>query len=197
MNLPKIIGLTGGIGSGKTTVAKLFKKLGVSIYVSDDEAKKITNKPEILLKIKSVFGDFVFDKEVLNRKRLGEIVFKNPNKLSELNAIIHPEVKKDFDKWLIMHSDEKFIIKESAILIETGEYKNCEAVICITASLENRIKRLKKRDNLSEKEIIMRINSQISDEERLNKSIYIIKNDIKNISQLQVEVIFRQLISKY
>ena len=193
----KIIGLTGGIGSGKTTIAKHFESLGVPVYIADDEAKKITNTPKILLKIKAIFGKSVFDGEILNRKKLGEIVFNDSIKLKQLNSIIHPEVKIHFEKWLSKHDKSLFVVKESAILFETADYKNCDAVVSVITSLENRIERLKKRDNFTEKEIMNRINNQISDEERVKKSNFIINNDIYNVAQMQVESIFRQLTIKF
>ncbi len=197
MNRPKIIGLTGGIGSGKTTVAKHFESLGVAVYISDEEAKKITNSPEILSLIKNEFGQNIFDANVLDRKKLGAIVFNDAKKLEILNSFIHPAVKLHFKDWLLKHKNEKFVIKESAILIETGEYKNCDVVVSVIASLENRIERLKNRDDLSENEIMIRINNQISDEERMGKSDFIINNDILSMSKMQVETIFRQFSIKY
>ncbi len=195
--MSKIIGLTGGIGSGKTTVAKHFESLGFPVYNSDNEAKKITNTSDILLKIKNVFGDSIFDEQVLNRKKLGEIVFKNPEKLKQLNAIIHPEVKIHFEKWLIENKDSLFVIKESAILIETGEYKFCDFVITVIASLENRIERVMQRDKISEIEVMIRVKNQLSDKERIAKSNFIINNDISEIAKFETKTIFNTLINGF
>ena len=195
--MSKIIGLTGGIGSGKTTIAKHFESLGVPIYIADIEAKKITNKPEVLKKIKSLFGISIFDGEILNRKKLGTIVFNNPDKLKELNAVIHPEVKIHFDKWLKKHSNALFVIKESAILIETGDYKFCDFVITVISSLENRIQRIMVRDSLSEVEVMIRIKNQISDKERIEKSNFIINNDIKDISIEETNLIHKTLMNRF
>lgn len=195
--MSKIIGLTGGIGSGKTTVAKYFESLGFPVYNSDNEAKKITNTPEILLKIKNVFGDSIFDEQILNRKKLGKIVFKNPEKLKQLNAIIHPEVKIHYRKWLIENKDSVFLIKESAILIETGEYKFCDYVITVIASLENRIKRVMERDKISEIEVMIRVENQLSDKERVAKSNFIINNDIIEIAKFETKAIYNSLINGF
>lgn len=195
--MTKIIGLTGGIGSGKTTIAGHFKSLGIPVYIADDEAKKITNQPHILNKIKSIFGSSVFENELLNRKKLGEIVFNNPDKLNELNAIIHPEVKVHFNEWLQNHSKDPFVIKESAILIETGEYKFCDFVITVIASLEKRIERVTKRDGVSEIEVMKRIKNQISDDKRILKSNYIINNDIFENSKNETQAIYNLLINLF
>ncbi len=195
--MSKIIGLTGGIGSGKTTVAKYFKSLGFPVYNSDNEAKKITNTPEILLKIKDVFGDSIFDEQFLNRKKLGKIVFKNPDKLKQLNAIIHPEVKIHFEKWLIENKDSVFVIKESAILIETGEFKFCDYVITVIASLENRIERVMQRDKISEIEVMIRVKNQLSDKERVAKSNFVINNDTAGIAKFETKAIYISLINGF
>ncbi len=193
--MSKIIGITGGIGSGKTTIARHFESLGIPVYIADDEAKKITNQPQILIKIKSIFGSSVFDNELLNRKKLGEIVFNNPEKLNELNTIIHPEVKIHFNEWLQNHSKYPLVIKESAILIETGEYKFCDFVITVVASLKNRIKRVIKRDAVSEIEVLKRINNQITDDKRIEKSNYVINNDIFENSKNETQAIYNSLIN--
>ncbi len=191
--MSKIIGLTGGIGSGKTTISKIFEDFGIPVYNSDNEAKTITNKPEILLKIKDVFGSCVFDNEILNRKKLGEIVFQNPEKLKLLNAIIHPEVKIHFDKWLLKNKNSTFVIKESAILIETGEYKFCDFVITVIASLKNRIERVMQRDKIPEIEVMIRVKSQVSDKQRVEKSHFVINNDILQIAILETKAILNSL----
>lgn len=195
--MTKIVGLTGGIGSGKTTIAKHFESLGVPVYISDDEAKKITNTPKVISKIKLIFGFSIFDGEILNRKKLGAIVFNNPDKLKELNAIIHPEVKKHFEKWLLKHSNSIFVIKESAILIETCEYKICDFVITVLASLENRIKRIMARDAISEEDVMLKIKNQLSDNDRIIKSNFIINNDIHDISIMETNAIYKTLVNRF
>ena len=116
----KIIGITGGIGSGKTTVVKMFEKYGFEIFIADDEAKKITNVPEVISEIVAVFGNEILENGVINRQKLASIVFNDKSKLDQLNNIIHPRVRQKLDE-LIKKSDEnKFMIYESAILIESN-----------------------------------------------------------------------------
>lgn len=193
--MTKIVGLTGGIGSGKTTVAKMFQDLGVPVYIADVEAKKITNQCETLKLIEQQFGSTVIEKEQLNRAAMAEIVFNNPEKLDQLNNIIHPLVAKHFKKWLKNNQDAIFVIKEVAILFETKGHLSCNFVITVTAPLDVKINRVKVRDDATEGEITKRINNQWSDKERIALSDFVIENsNIKSTSQ-QVKKIF-QIISK-
>ena len=193
--MPKIIGLTGGIGSGKTTVANYFAALGVPVYIADDAAREITNSPEILKQIKAIFGLSVFDNDILNRKKLSLIVFNDAFKLKQLNAIIHPAVKKDFDLWLAKHADCKIIIKESAILFDTGGYKLCDYVISVLAPLATRIERVMSRDNLDYNEVMIRIKNQWTDKQRIELSNFIINNDILENTLKETKLIFDKLIA--
>ena len=192
-----IIGLTGGIGSGKSTVAKIFQSLGVPIYYSDDQAKTITNKPETLAQIKNIFGNDIFENGILNRKKLGDIVFNDSEKLKQLNAIIHPLVKIDFEEWLQTKQTFPFVIKESALLIEISDYKNCDFVITVIASLENRIERVMKRDNISKIQVLQRIDNQLPDEKRILKSSFIVNNDIREIAFAETNAIYESLIKRF
>ena len=153
--MTKIIGLTGGIGSGKTTIAKHFASLGVPVYIADDEAKKLMDNPEIITELKSIFGDEIIENGKIDRKALAQIVFQNPKKLKTLNSIIHPAVKLHFENWLHSHKNYPIIIKEAAILFESGSYKDCDKIITVTAPLEIRIERVLKRD-VSDYESIMK-----------------------------------------
>ncbi len=185
--MTKIIGLTGGIGSGKSTVAKYFKSLGIPIYIADQEAKKISETPEVLQSIKNIFGKEIFDKNKLNREKLSKIVFNDPEKLKQLNSIIHPKVKMHFDNWVLEHKNAPYLIKETAILFESGSYKDCDFVITVTAPLETRIQRVIKRDNSTREIVLNRIANQWTDAERIEKSKYVIENiDLDNtITQIQ------------
>ena len=194
--MTKIIGLTGGIGSGKSTVAKMFEELGIPVYIADDEAKKITNKQETLKLIEEQFGSYVVANNELNRPLMAEIVFKDPQKLKQLNAIIHPLVAKDFKNWLKLHQEKPYVIKEAAILLESSKPHNCDYVISVTAPLALRIKRVQERDGLSEEKILERINNQWSDEKRIEKSDFVIENVNINNTKLQVLQIFEELTKK-
>jgi dephospho-CoA kinase len=191
--MTKIIGLTGGIGSGKTTIANLFAARGIPIYIADDEARKIMDLPEIQGAIKRIFGKDVFDKNKLIREKLAQIVFSDPQKLNQLNSIIHPAVKSHFDRWLEQHSKFPFVIKEAAILFESGSYKDCDFVITVLAPLELRIERVMKRDKLSREQVLNRINNQWSDRERIEKSKYLIENTNIQKSEEKIEEILKKL----
>lgn len=192
--MTKIIGLTGGIGSGKTTVANYFEQQNIPVYVADDEARKITNSKNVLKKIVAVFGDEVLEHNLLNRKKMGEIVFNDKDKLNQLNAIIHPEVKKHFKKWLKSKIDYQYIIKESAILFESKTNLDCDLIILVTAPLELRIERTMKRDNCNRESVLQRIKNQISDEEKAQKSDFIINNIYLNDTFNQVDILLKKLI---
>ncbi|MDD3003968.1 dephospho-CoA kinase [Flavobacterium sp.] len=195
--MTKIIGLTGGIGSGKSTVAAMFEKLGIPVYIADEEAKKITNKSETLALIQKQFGSEVIVNNQLNRPLMAEIVFKDPTKLEQLNAIIHPLVAEDFKKWLKLHQSQPFVIKEAAILLESAKPHNCDYIITVTAPLAIRIKRVEQRDGLSEAKILERVNNQWSDEQRIEKSNFVIENVNINETKRQVSQIFEKLTKKF
>lgn len=194
--MTKIIGLTGGIGSGKTTIAKHIKSLGIPIYIADDEAKKILMLPETLKSLKLVFGNTIFDNETLNKNKLANIVFSNPEMLKQLNKIIHPAVKRDFDNWLIANKNQPLVIKEAAILFESGSYRDCDAVITIVTTLNSRIQRVMERDKTSYEAVLSRINNQWTDEMRIEKSDYVIENEDINLAFLQTEKILKKILNQ-
>ncbi|GGF18274.1 dephospho-CoA kinase [Flavobacterium limi] len=188
--MTKIIGLTGGIGSGKTTIANYFQEMGVPVYIADDEAKKIMQSQSIVEEIKTIFGEVVFENEVLNRAKLAEIVFKDSNKLNQLNAIIHPAVKKDFELWFQKNKNYNYIIYEAAILFESGRYKDCDIIITVTAPEEVRIERVIKRDETTREKVLDRMKMQWKDEERVLKSNFVITNDnLKNAKEEVVKIL--------
>lgn len=174
--MTKIIGLTGGIGSGKTTIANHFKAAGVPVYIADDEARKIMQSAEIIEEINKAFGQAIFENDTLNRQKLAEIVFNNADKLKELNSIIHPAVKKHFENWVLDHKTAAFIIYEAAILFESGSYKNCDQIITVIAPIESRIQRVVKRDKTTRENVLKRIEAQWNDEQRITKSNFVIEN---------------------
>ena len=189
----KIIGLTGGIGSGKTTVANHFIAAGIPVYIADDEARKIMQSPEILKKIEKIFGSVIFKNEVLNRQKLAEIVFSNSDKLKQLNAIIHPAVKKHFGNWILNYKNSPFVIYETAILFESGSYKDCDKIITVTAPLETRIERVIQRDKTSRENVLKRIKMQWTDDQRLGKSDFVIENINPEITKSEVGKILKIL----
>ena len=189
----KIIGLTGGIGSGKTTVANHFIAAGIPVYIADDEARKIMQSPEILKKIEKIFGSVIFKNEVLNRQKLAEIVFSNSDKLKQLNDIIHPAVKKHFGNWILNYKNSPFVIYETAILFESGSYKDCDKIITVTAPLETRIERVIQRDKTSRENVLKRIKMQWTDDQRLGKSDFVIENINPEITKSEVGKILKIL----
>lgn len=191
--MTKIVGLTGGIGSGKSTIATYVRSKGIPVYIADEAAKKLMYSPKILKKVKLAFGETIFKDELLNKEKLAQIVFNNVNKLKVLNAIIHPAVKADFKKWLKVHDNEPIVVKESAVLFESGTNKDCDVIITVVAPLDIRIARVASRDNSSKIEIMKRIKNQWTDEMRLAKSDYSIdNNDLKNAFE-QVDDILKKL----
>ena len=174
--MTKIIGLTGGIGSGKTTIANYLKSLGIPVFIADDEAKKVMQSSEVLAQIQKVFGAFVFENGNLNRQQLATIVFANPEKLQQLNAIVHPAVKKQFKAWVTQHNTVPFVVYEAAILFESGSNENCDYIISVTAPLNTRIERVIQRDNCSKEQVLDRISAQWTDEQRAAKSDFVIEN---------------------
>lgn len=191
--MAKIVGLTGGIGSGKTTVAKMFQDLGVPIYIADIEAKKITNKPSTLALIEEKFGSSVIKNKKLNRGAIAKIVFSAPEKLKELNDIIHPLVAIDFKQWLKQVKDKPFVIKEAAILFETNMHLQCDYVITVSAPEKIRIERVLQRDPISEMEIKNRMDNQYSDEKRLKLSDFVIENINIDVTLQQVNDIYQTI----
>jgi dephospho-CoA kinase len=191
--MTKIIGLTGGIGSGKTTVANYFKSYGIPIYIADDEARKIMQSADIMEAIKDLFGADVFENETLNREKLAKIVFNNPESLEKLNGIVHPAVKKHFEQWLLQNLEAPYVIYEAAILFESGRYKDCDIIITVTAPIESRIQRVIKRDNTTRELVLKRINAQWTDEKRISKSDFVIENIAIEPTKLEIDRILKIL----
>ena len=193
--MTKIIGLTGGIGSGKTTIANHLKSLGIPVYNSDDQAKNILYLPETIDSLKSAFGNVVFTNELFDKDKLAKLVFNNPEQLKVLNQIIHPAVKVDFENWLKANKNSPLIIKEAAILFESGSYKDCDVIISISAPQEIRIHRVIERDLLTYEEVVSRINNQWTDEMRNKKSDYVIDNQDVEKAFTQAEDVINILLN--
>ena len=183
----KKIGLTGGIGSGKTTVSKIFNILGVPVFNADVEAKKLYNSKEVKEEIVKVFGvDYVDEKHQVNLNKLTQLVFENDSKLQLLNSIIHPKLALKFDSWCQKMEHHKYIIKEAAVMIESGAYKQCDELILVTSPIDLRIKRVMKRNNTSEVDVKKRMTKQLSDEEKLPFINYLLRNDEEKLLTPQI-----------
>lgn len=185
--MTKIIGLTGGIGSGKTTIANYLASLAVPVYIADDAGKKVMQQLEIIEAIQEKFGTNIVVEHQLNRAKLAEIVFNNPDQLKTLNAIIHPAVKEDFKNWLEQHQDSPFVVYESAILFESGSYTDFDSIITVTAPVETRISRVLKRDDSNREQVMKRIHAQWTDEQRIAKSDLVVENVDINLAKVKIE----------
>lgn len=193
----KKVGITGGIGSGKSTVCKVFKSLGVKIYNADERAKALLNEDLSLKeKIKMSFGSGIFYNNELDRKALANLVFTNPDALHRLNSIIHPAVFSDFDAWLQLHWQEKYIIKETAILFESGADKLLDVVILVYTPVELRIDRVMRRDAVEREKVLERMDNQMREEEKQELCNFIIYNDEKHSIIQQVLTLHQQFISE-
>lgn len=172
----KVIGLTGGIGSGKSTVARMFSDLGVPVYIADDEAKRLANNSKVIKrKLTELLGDTAYQNGKLNRKFVAKRIFNDPVLLKKVNEIIHPKVASHFKRWVKKQSGS-YCIKEAAILFENGGYKECFLTILITAPKEERIKRIMNRDKATSMEIEKRMQNQWTDDEKRKLADIIIEN---------------------
>ncbi|KAF2517502.1 dephospho-CoA kinase [Flavobacterium salilacus subsp. salilacus] len=189
----KVIGLTGGIGSGKTTIANYFASLGVPVYIADEEAKNILYTPDVIAEVTAAFGEGVLTEGIPDRKKLAAMVFNSPEKLQTLNTIIHPKVNDHFYNWLNAHKNVPFVIKEAAILFESGSYKNCDKIILVTAPKDIRVQRVMKRDGSTEEEVQKRMDNQWSDEKKRELSDFIINNIVLEDAKNQVYSIYNTL----
>ena len=195
---PKLIGITGGIGAGKSTVSTICKHLGFKVYNSDQRAKEIVSEDSIIKKkLISFFGNYIYKNGVLNRKFLSDKIFNDKSSLQQINSIIHPAVKKDFNSWVINNSNEKILFKESALLLESGAYKELDKIILIVSDKNLRVSRVLNRDqNRSKKEIESIIDKQIDEVDAIKYADIVIDNNhkkmllpsvIKEIEKLIVE----------
>jgi len=182
----KVVGLTGGIGSGKTTIAKMFEEQGIPVYYADDEAKKLMNTSELIKqKLISAFGEDSYQNGKLNRAYLAEQVFNDKEKLKTINSIVHPEVDRHFKEW-VSAQQSKIVVQENAILFESGKKDRFDVIITVTAPEEVRIRRVVKRDQTSEEQVKARIKNQMDDTEKIKNSDYTIENTDLDKSKKQV-----------
>ncbi len=192
-----VIGVTGGIGSGKSTVKSLFKELDHTVvYIADEEAKNLMNSSEnIKMAIVKEFGEKAYENGNLNRAYLAQKVFNDKEKLAKLNAIVHPEVHHHFNAFSKEHQ-QSVIIYENAILFEIGSDRFCDAIITVFVDEKERIKRVMKRDNVTEKEVRDRIKNQWSDQKKMLLSNYVITNYLLESLPSQVQQIHNILTKK-
>jgi dephospho-CoA kinase len=188
-----IVGLTGGIGTGKTMVAKLFELYGAKLFNSDDRAKELYFHPEIKQQVIALLGaDCYLNDHTLNKKHISQKIFSDTDLLKKLNAIIHPAVVAEFKNFAAQYTHE-LIVKESALLFETGLYKDLEKIILVTSPLALRLERVMQRDGLSEQEVMNKIRSQMSEEEKLKLSDHVIYNNETDLLIPQSLAIYQKL----
>ncbi|HEY0897995.1 MAG TPA: dephospho-CoA kinase, partial [Sphingobacteriaceae bacterium] len=163
------IGITGGIGSGKTTVCRIFEVLGIPVFYADAVAKEVMTSDKILVEgVKGAFGDDSYlESGELNRKHLAGIVFNDATELEKLNTLVHPAVFRAFDTWAASVKEAPYLIKEAALLFESGSYRMCDLNVLVTAPEALKIARVSQRDNISAEEVQQRMNKQFSDEKKL------------------------------
>ncbi|MDB2612420.1 dephospho-CoA kinase [Flavobacteriaceae bacterium] len=194
--LPYIVGLTGGIGSGKTTVANFFKELGVPIYIADDEAQKLMLESSLLKSgLISLFGPKVYENGQLNKLLISESIFKDKTTLKAINNIVHPVVAIHFNKWLGLQ-ESPYVIKEAAIFFENGSYKSLDAIITVVAPEECKIRRIMQREIKSKKQIKAIMNNQWSDKKKIKMSDFVIENTNLKQTKLLVKEIHEKLLKK-
>ncbi len=194
MRRPLQIGLTGGIGSGKSTVAKVFELLHVPVYYADNRSKYILqNNSLVKEKLREYWGEIIFDSAGnIDTKALAEIVFKNEAELQKLNALLHPLVADDYNKWLSLQNCA-FVIKEAAILVESGSYKTCDKIIVVSVPEALAIERVKSRDNVSVEQVLARMSKQMHNDEKIKYADFVIENDGIKMLIPQILEIHKQL----
>ena len=190
-----VVGLTGGIGSGKSTIAKVFETLGVSIYSSDERAKQLYFVPHVKTQIETLLGKEAYlNGTTLNKKFISEKIFSDKKLLEKVNAIIHAEVKNDFEAFVKNHQQEKYIIKESALLVEANLLSSIDKLIVVTSNTELRKQRVIKRDGLSEAEFEKRLAQQLPDEEKIKHANWILENNEEELLIPQILKIHQGLV---
>ncbi|WP_299200831.1 dephospho-CoA kinase [Brumimicrobium sp.] len=187
------VGITGGIGSGKSIVAKILTVIGFPVFDSDTEAKLLmVNNRNVIQQVKEVFGEEAYIDKQLNRKYLADKIFNNEELKEQLNAIVHPAVRQEFEDWS-NRQDSSLVFNEAAILFEIGRYKDFDYTILVTAPEELRIQRVIDRDKTTRKEVLKRMENQWKDEEKKALASFVINNDNEELVTLQIESILRSL----
>jgi dephospho-CoA kinase len=189
------VGITGGIGSGKSVVCEIFKLLGVPVFNSDVEARNLLEEDAVLIAgVKSLFGDQIYNATGKpDRKQIASVVFADKTKLAALNALVHPAVARRFEHWAGSHAAAAYVLKEAAILIESGAYKELDAIILVCAPEELRFSRAAKRDGITEEEVKLRSRNQLSQEELSKYADYSIQNDGREMLIPQVVALHTRL----
>ncbi len=174
------VGLTGGIGSGKTLVCSVLEKLGVAVYYADSEARRLMNSdPELVLQISRLFGNKAYEGGILNREFIAQRVFKDKVLLTRLNELVHPAVRMDFSRWANEQKPAFYVVEEAAILFESGSDRNMDLTVGVFAEKELRVQRVMQRDGIAREQVRMRMNSQMNEKEKMERADMVIYNDGK------------------
>jgi dephospho-CoA kinase len=190
------VGLTGGIGSGKTIVAKVFEQLNVPVFYADEEAKRLLyNDEEIIKQLRDRFGDSIFDENGINKASLASLIFNDSIALRDVNRIIHPRVRKEFANWAEQQTSP-YVIMEAAILFESGGHKNMDYSILVYAPEDLRIQRVVERDNTTAEQVKARMRNQDKDEDKINKADWVLYNDGVRMILPQIIEIHNQIKAK-
>jgi len=191
-----IVGLTGGIGSGKTTIAKWFQSQDIPVYIADKEAKALMNRSKVIKrKLVTLFGEDAYKEGKLNREYLASKIFNDKTLLAKMNAIVHPKVASHFNRWL-KKQDSPYVIKEAAIIFENNLEYQYNYIITVVADKKLRIERVMKRDNTSKEKVESIISNQLSDDEKIKKSHFVIKNNKLEEAKAQALSIHQTLLEK-
>ncbi|MGI4020948.1 MAG: dephospho-CoA kinase [Janthinobacterium lividum] len=190
------IGITGNIGSGKTTVCQLFELLQIPVFYADFHAKKVMTEDAVLVAaIRNNFGaEAYFADGILNRKHISSIVFNNDIELNKLNSLVHPAVFRAFEEWAKQYQHNFYVLKEAALLFESGSNQQCDKTIVVAAALDVRLQRVMQRDNLTEEEVLRREKKQMPQQEKEAKADFIVVNDAQTLVIPQVLAIHQQLL---
>jgi len=190
------IGLTGGIGAGKSTVASIFKVLGVPVFDADATAKNILNTDLVLREqVITAFGSETYKNGLLDRKYLATLVFNNSEQLAKLNALVHPATIAAMEKWAFGFTDRPYIIKEAALLFEAGTHEGLDYIIGVTAPVELRMTRVMARDHVLREEVLSRMQHQLDDTEKMKRCNFVIDNNETSLVIPQVLALHEQFIS--
>jgi len=191
-----VVGLTGGIGSGKTTVAGMFEELGIPVYIADKEAKRLMNTSKVIKrKLIALFGEDAYLDNQLNRPFIASKIFNDAALLKQMNAIVHPKVGKDFIRWM-KKQESVYVLKEAAIIFEHHKQSEYDYIITVTASLEQRVARVIKRDNTTKEKVLDIVSNQMADEEKIKQSDFVIVNDELENTRKQVVSVHKEILQK-
>ncbi len=187
------VGLTGGIGSGKSTAVAIFKALDIPVFDSDSEAKKFLFEDSVKVELLTYFGEKIFTEGEVNRKALAAIVFTDKKALTFLNGLIHPLVRQAINDWFLSHQNYSYTVLEAAVLFEYGFYKQVDKIIVVKAPMNERIRRVMNRDGISQEDVLYRMNNQLLEEELVKRSDYILDNAEHDLLLPQILNIHQEL----